>query len=69
MTVETDDTQGGLEIVQEKTFAPNDKPVIVVDGDNEFVITPDPETNDHVPTPAVGVLAAMVTEAEEIQTV
>ena len=36
--------------------------VIVVMGERELVITPEPEINDHVPTPLVALLAAIVTD-------
>ena len=49
-----DGAQGGLEIVQAKTFVPIGKPVIEVVGDNEFVIVPPPETKVHTPVPTVG---------------
>ncbi len=61
--------QGAFEIVHSKTFVPNPNPVIDVVGDNEFVIVPEPETNDHVPTPTVAVLAVITVVGEEIQSV
>lgn len=51
---------GGLEIDHWKTFGPRPKPVMDVVGESELVIVPEPDTNDHVPIPVVGVLAAMV---------
>lgn len=61
--------QGEFEMVQEKIFVPTASPVIVVLGDNELVITPEPETSDHVPIPTVAVLAFMIVVGEEIQRV
>ncbi len=55
-----------LVIIHSKTFVPIPKPVILVVGDKEFVIVPEPETTDHVPTPEVGVLAAIVTDVAQI---
>jgi hypothetical protein len=69
VTLDTDAKQGAFEIVHSKTFAPNPKPVIDVVGDNEFVIVPEPETNDQVPTPTVAVLAVITVVGEEIQSV
>ena len=69
VTSDIEGIQGLLEMVHLKTLVPTVKPVIVVVGDNEFVITPLPETNDHVPTPLVAVFAFMVTEPVEIQMV
>ena len=43
--------------------------MIEVVGDNEFVIIPEPATNDHVPTPTVAVLAVITVVGEEIQSV
>ena len=59
VTFETDAAQGLLKIVQAKTFVPKPMPVIVVFGNNELVIIPEPEINDHVPTPTVAVFAAI----------
>lgn len=50
-------------------FTPKPNPVIVVLGDNEFEITPVPETNDQVPIPTVAVFADIVAVGEEIQIV
>ena len=68
-TVEIEGAQGEFEIVHEKIFIPTASPVIVVVGDKELVIKPVPETNDHVPTPTVAVLAFMIVVGEEIQSV
>lgn len=71
-TMVTLDVEGGhtpLVIDHLNTLFPTGKPVIVVVGDNEFVMVPPPEINDHVPTPTVAVLAAMVIEPVEIQIV
>ena len=62
-------TQGGLEIDQVKTLVPAVSPVIVEVGDNELVITPEPETFTHTPMPAVGVFAVIVTLPVVTQTV
>ena len=69
VTFELEFAQGEFEIVQAKTFAPNPNPVIVVLGINEFVIVPDPEIRDQVPTPTVAVFAAMIVVGLEIQSV
>mgnify|MGYP003394699347 CR=1 FL=1 len=68
VTLEIELAQGGFEIVHLKTFAPTPGPVIVVEGDNEFVIVPDPEIKVHAPVPITGVFAAMVAPAV-VQTV
>ena len=57
--LEPEAVHGALEIVQAKTLAPKGKPVIVVFGNNELVIVPPPEINDHVPTPTVAVFAVI----------
>ncbi len=54
-------------MVHAKTFAPTAKPVIVVVGDSELVMTPLPETNDHAPEPTAGKFAAILTVGLEIQ--
>jgi hypothetical protein len=59
VTFELDGAQGELEIVHAKTFVPKPKPVILVVGDNELVIVPDPETKVQIPVPTVATLAAM----------
>ena len=69
VTFELEFKQGEFEIVQAKTFAPNPNPVIVVLGNNEFVIIPDPAISDHVPTPTVALLAAIIAFGLVIQTV
>ncbi len=56
-------------IVHSKIFVPSVRPVTVVLGLVDDVITPPPDNTDHVPTPVVGVLAANVAFGEEIQTV
>jgi hypothetical protein len=68
-TVDEEGEQGAFEIVQAKTFVPNGKPVIEVEGDNELVIVPPPETNVHAPVPMPGVLAFIKVAGEEIQSV
>jgi hypothetical protein len=68
-TVDEEGEQGAFEIVQAKTFVPNGKPVIEVEGDNELVIVPPPETNVHAPVPTVAVLAVMKVFGLEIQSV
>ncbi len=67
VTLETEGAQGALETVHANTFAPTVKPVIVVVGESEFVITPLPETNVHTPEPTPGKLAAIVAVGVEIQ--
>lgn len=68
VTLETEFAQGGFEIVHLKTFGPTPRPVIVVEGDNEFVIVPDPEIKVHAPVPTNAGFAAMVAPAV-VQTV
>ncbi len=51
-----------MEMVQRKIFVPIPRFVIVVLGLPEFVIVPEPLTNDHAPDPTTGVLAAIVAE-------
>ena len=48
---------------------PSVKPVTVVDGLVELVITAEPLITDQVPAPVVGVFAAKVAFGLEIQTV
>ena len=60
VTFETEAAQGGLEIVQAKTFIPKPKPVMDVVGESEFVIAPLPETKVQTPVPITGILEAMV---------
>ena len=69
VTFELEAVQGLFEIVHAKTFTPSPNPVMVVFGNNEFVIIPDPEIKDHVPTPAVAVFAAMSAVGLLIQSV
>lgn len=68
VTLETELAQGGFEMVHLKTLGPTPNPLMLVVGDKELVIVPLPEISDHVPTPAVVVLAAIVAP-ELIQTV
>ena len=56
-------------MVHANTFAPTAKPVMVVVGSNELVITPVPETNVHTPVPTAGKLAAIIVLGLEIQIV
>ncbi len=67
--MEVEAAQGAFPIVHAKTFVPTASPVIDVVGDNEFVIIPVPETNDHVPMPTVAVFANIVVVGDEIQMV
>jgi len=69
VTFELEGEQGELEIVQAKTFAPRPKPVIVVFGNKEFVITPAPETKAQEPVPVVGKFPFIVVDGEEIHSV
>ncbi len=54
-----DGAQGAFEMVHANTLFPKPKPVILVFGSNEFVITPVPETKVHAPEPTTAVLADM----------
>ena len=56
-------------MVQAKTFAPNPNPVIVVFGNNEFVIVPNPETKVHTPLPVPGMFPASVVDGLLMQMV
>ncbi len=67
--MDVDAVHGLLEMVQEKIFVPRLKLVIVVEGDNELVIVPPPETSAHVPLPTVAEFAAIVATGLEIQIV
>ena len=58
-----------MEIVQAKTLFPKPNPVIVVVGNNEFVITPVPDTNVQPPVPTAGKFPFMVVDGEEMQSV
>lgn len=51
--------QGELEIVHAKIFVPKPNPVTDVVGDNEFVMTPVPDTNVQTPVPIVAVFAVI----------
>ena len=62
VTFAVDDVQGKFEIDQVRTVTPAVNPVSVVFATSELVITPGPETFIHLPTPAVGVFPASVTE-------
>ena len=66
---ETEGAQGAFDIVQAKILFPKPKLVMLVFGNNEFVITPIPEINDQVPTPTPGKLATITVVGLEIQTV
>lgn len=68
VTCDTEVTHGKLIILHLKTLAPIPKPVIVVVGDNEFVMVPAPEIKIHEPVPITGLLAAIVAVAV-VQTV
>ncbi len=67
VTFELEGGQAPLDMVQLKTFCPTIRPVIVVVGDNEFVMVPKPETNDQAPVPITGMLAAIVAVGLRIQ--
>jgi len=69
LTLETDEEHGKFEMVHAKIVVPTANPVILVVGDKELVIVPLPEINDHVPTPAVGLFAAIVAVGVLAQTV
>ena len=68
ITFETEFKQGGFVMVQRKTFIPTPNPLMVVVGDKELVIIPEPAIKVHAPVPTVGVFAAIVAP-ELIQTV
>ena len=68
-TVDVEAVQGKLEMVHAKIVVPTAKPVMLVVGDNEFVIDPLPETKVHAPEPTTGALAAIVVVGLEIQSV
>jgi hypothetical protein len=68
VTFETEFAQGGFDIVHLKTFAPTPNPVIVVEGDNEFVIVPAPERSVHTPVPTAAAFAPIVAP-DVVQTV
>ena len=65
VTFELDGVQGELVMVQAKTLFPKPKPVTVVVGKSEFVITPVPETNVHAPVPTPGKFPFIVVVGEE----
>ena len=67
--LETEGAHGELVIVHAKTFVPKPKPVIEVVGDNELVITPEPETKVHAPVPTAGEFAVIVAVGTLKQTV
>ena len=69
VTFETEGAQGAFEIVQANTFIPNPNPVIVVFGDNELVIVPNPETKVHTPVPTPGAFPAITVVGLDIQSV
>lgn len=69
VTFEVEDVQGGLLIDQVNTLVPTVSPVIVVVGESELVITPEPETLIQVPIPEVAVLAFIVVEVLVAQSV
>ena len=50
-------------------MVPTANPVIEVDGESEFVITPVPETNVQAPLPTIGEFAAIIVVGDAIQSV
>src|SRR5688572_26120221 len=68
-TVELEEAQGLFEMVHAKTFTPKPKPVMVVFGNNEFVMAPLPEIKVHAQVPTAGLLAAISALGLETQTV
>ncbi len=68
-TLELELAQGGLAIVHLKVFTPRPNPVMVVVGDKELVIVPEPARIDHDPIPLTATFAAIVTDPVEIQIV
>lgn len=69
MTFELEGAHGAFAIVQVKTLFPKPKLVMVVFGNNEFVMTPAPETNVQAPAPTAGKFPFMVVLGDEIQSV
>ena len=59
---EVEEVQGGLLIDHVNTVVPAVSPVMVEEGNNEFVITPEPETFIHAPVPAAATFPASVVE-------
>ncbi len=69
VTLEEEFKQGAFTILHFKTLIPKASPVTFVVGDNEFVITPAPETKVQLPTPTVAALAAISVPGLLIQSV
>ena len=59
-TVSRVGVQPNPDIVQINLFKPRPIPVMVVLANDGLVIVPEPESNDQLPVPLVGVLAAIV---------
>jgi hypothetical protein len=68
VTFDKEFAQGGFEIVHLKTLFPTPNPVMLVEGDKEFVIIPAPEIRVHAPVPDAATFAPMVAP-DVIQTV
>lgn len=68
-TVDEDGTHGLSYMVHAKILVPKPSPVIVVLGESELVIIPDPDTKLHCPIPELAILPAIRTEGEEMQMV
>lgn len=68
-TVDVEEAHGGLLIVHAKMFVPNPNPVMLVVGERELVIVPLPDSKDHVPTPTLAELAAIIVFGLEMQIV
>src|ERR1700741_1826759 len=69
MDADVDEQEATEAMLQTSTFVPVARPVTVELGLLGAVMTPEPEENDQVPTPEVGVLPARVVELEEIHSV
>jgi hypothetical protein len=59
VTVETEGAHGGFEMVHSKTLVPTPRPEMLVVGESELVIVPDPDRRAQEPVPTEGVFAAM----------
>lgn len=68
-TLEEDELQTPLEIVQRKIFCPNPKFIAVVVPEVGVVIVADPKTIDHEPVPTDGIFPAIVKLGLEIHNV
>jgi hypothetical protein len=69
VTFELEGVQGAFDIVHSKILFPKPNPVIVVLGNKEFVIIPEPETKLHAPVPTAGKFPLSIVVGEEMQRV